>query len=112
MGNRGSTTNGPHDDEQADGDVADYYALLEVDENATADEIRVRTQRQILHRPHLHIFSGRFVNSLSFITLTKIQVMSRVPRRSSQPYSKPTRYAAPVSIVSISLTGPNDSIRS
>lgn len=44
MGNRESTTNGAQDDGQAGGGAPDYYALLEVDDNATADEIRVRLQ--------------------------------------------------------------------
>ena len=73
MGNRGSTSNGPHSDEQADEDVADYYALLQVDENATTDEIRVRDQRSThMHRRALTLFSAHFASSLSFTTPTRI----------------------------------------
>lgn len=39
MGNRGSAPNGPQDPDEG---TPDYYALLDVDENATADDIRVR----------------------------------------------------------------------
>lgn len=72
MGNRGSTSNGPHTDEQAEEDVADYYALLQVDENATTDEIRVRRQRSThMHRRALTPFSAHFASSLSFTTPTR-----------------------------------------
>ena len=48
MGNRTSTTNGPNDNDQVNEEASDYYALLEVDENATTDEIRVRPYDHVL----------------------------------------------------------------
>ncbi|KAH9925541.1 uncharacterized protein B0H18DRAFT_876978 [Fomitopsis serialis] len=52
MGNRESTTNGAQDDGQAGAGAPDYYALLEVDDNATADEIRRSFRRlALIHHP-------------------------------------------------------------
>lgn len=94
MGARESRARNEEAGEQAG--PPDYYALLEVEESATADEIRVRMSVLCHILSLLTIMScvrrNRSGGLPSFTIQTKIMRISKVPRNALPRFNKPTRY--------------------
>jgi len=108
MGARESRSQQEAGDDDGDTTSQDYYAILEVDENASADEIRVSSSSGFLVRlvvglhpsdgplPFLFLFfncdSVRSDVSHSFITPTRIMMTLKVRPGASLRCSKRMRY--------------------